>query len=528
MSYKGNVAIIPTGVGGLTTDDPQPLIPTTDLIVANNVILQNNKIEKDKGSRKLNTDAISGGIAAHVDWWPNTVDQRIVAVGKDNKIYRATPPFSSFSEVTSTTQPTVSASPDLSMVTGGQELAGNDKKLFILTGGSPIQVISDDETTRSDISKPASDWSGSNHPYFGIIHRGRLGVLGNANDPHRFAFSSATDHEDFTTSPLQFSVYPGDGERLISGFIFKGNLYLLKFPEGLYVLEDSDSNTSNWYFREIDGSFGGASVSCSVKALDDQLICNNYGTISSLVATQTLGDIKSADLFLLTKTEEFVREELSRLGNFERRIMYYAQRKQAFVSYRSSDSLNNNRICIIDFSKQTPRITWSDKDQPNYFALIKDQFGVPGPSYCADDGFVYLMDQVDRDVGGNAYKGEFQTPHMDFTQGDTAKSEREKQFDFLEVIYEPTGKWNLDVDVFIDTKFIRTLSFSLDGGSELDSMRFDQGKMDAGAPFSTRKSIDASGRRISLKASNPTVGQNFKIVQFRIYYNILGNEQTKR
>ena len=94
----------------------------------------------------------------------------------------------------------------------GKSLSGNAKKLFIFTGSDPVQVIEGTSDVRLNIDAPAADWSGTNQPKFGVVHRNRLVCFGNGNDTHRLYFSDSENHEIFVGGDtLTFSVYPGTG-----------------------------------------------------------------------------------------------------------------------------------------------------------------------------------------------------------------------------------------------------------------------------------------------------------------------------
>ena len=531
MAYEGQIASLKFGFGGIHTDIPQGLIPPTDLIRAINVSVENARIVKEGGSVRWNTSALPSGIKKAIEFWPDESTQRLIVVCKNGKVYKFKD-IENYSEITPelTSTQILNVSSYCTIVCGGNEASGNDRKLFIFTGNSPVQVISGDENTRRDITSGAVDWTGTSHPFFGIIHRNRLFAFGNKNDPHRIYASLGTNHEDFTTTPLQFSIYPGESERLISSFIFKGKLFLLKYPEGIYYLEDEDPSTANWQIPRLGYGFGGASPNCSSPYLDDVIIANNYGSMTSVKSTQEFGNIKTGDIFQMMEAEEFLRDEVSKTGLLERDVIYYGDKKTIFATYRSAGGIKNDRICRIDFRKERPVITWSTKDQANCLFTFKDVEGIPRPFYGADDGYIYAMDRKDFNVGGSSYRSEFQTPHMDFSAIDMTKSEMNKNFQFLELVYEATGNFKLKVDVFIDLKYSETIEFDLNGNSELDTMVLDDddnGMLMPSAQLSQRCPLSGSGRRISFKCYNEGNGESFIVNGLNIYYQDSGQQQLE-
>lgn len=643
MAYSGTKVDLPIGQGGLHTDDPQGLIPATGLILAKNIALYKGLAEREGGSQRWNATAVlPAGVVQFFDYFPVDVIQRLIVVCKNGRVYRFTDAFN-FTEVTpSGSAPiTLNVSQGCFVVAGGQESAGNSKKLFIFTGNDPIQVISADGTTRSNLASPASEWTASNYPRFGLIHRNRLFTFGARSQPHRVYASTATNHEDFTTlaNILTFNVYPGEFEKLHSAWIYKGKHFVSKTPLGLYQLVDDDTDSTNWYYTKLNDDFGSASPLSPVVVQDDTLVANSTGSITSLSASFKLGNLDTSDMLSILRNSLYMRQNTSQSFIDERSGVFYEDKKQVYFTYRSPTGTKPDRLLCIDFSHQKAKVTWSDKDQPNVLGLIKDIRGVKRPFYGSDDGYIYELDREDRvgfvipqpaapvsalgsgsgnlSAGAYTYKitiahdvGEtiassasnsttvvtpavngkieltsipvdtsgkgifrkiyrttaggstyyylgkianntettytdniadsalttsitapsvdttdnylsvFQTPHMDF--GDKGN----KLWDFLEVTFEPTGKWFVYCDVFIDSEFSETIAFKLDQGAVLDEFRLDDDVLQGRLPRSIRKTLNGFGRVISLKFYSSEAYQNFRIQTVGIYFR-KANERQK-
>ena len=742
MSYRGNTASIPLGRGGLHTDDPQLIIPQTNLISAKNIGFSLGLVEKETGSRRWNaTTKLPGPVKAFFDWWPSEGIQRMVAMCGDGKVYRFTDRYT-YSEVTATGPSPVSLQLQIAdqavMASGGCESVNRNRKLFMFTGNDPIQVLSGDGTTRSNIAIPAADWTAGSYPKFGIIHRGSLFAFGNKNAPHTLYRSNPANHEDFVTDIFIDNVYPGDAEGLLSGFIYKGKLFLFKFPKGLYILNDTDPDFTNWRVNKISDSFGAASFFPGIQVLDDAIVANSTGSITSLKATQNLGDVTSGDVLSLLRNESYMREVADQSGFRSRYAYYYEDKKRALFTYKGKTALSNNLILNLDYYQQvTPVVEWTDKDQANMITGVKDIFGVQRPYYGTEEGYLYEMDVPDRvveglpaplDIGGPslftspgnlsngkhkyvftyfdatretdrspvgfltsgggtfldanvntgtdtitvnnhglpngatvrllttgvlpaglstntdyfiinrtnntfklsltsggpaiditaaagggthtvqtqilfefeifdntvagqallglpidptntatgrkiyrkapgssdfklvatvndnttatytdniadaslgavvpeingfhyAYRLEFQTPYMDFAQADVAQSEMNKRFEFLELTYEPTGRWDLSIDVFIDGVFIETITFQTSHGPVLGDFTLDTERLSGRIPRSIRKPLHGIGRRISLKCYNSGYKQNCRNAKLTIYSNASADQQNKQ
>lgn len=527
------------GTMGQYTDAPHSRIPPTAVVRADNATFYNDCVEKDFGSMRWNQSAILPfGVVQGYDFWPDEHTQRVVTVLSDGSVYRFRNP-ASFDLVSAlgTAPVKLKTTRYVTLAQAGAEDVNRQRKLFIFTGTDPVQVITGDGMTRANISRGASDWTGSSHPFKGISFRNFLFAFGNRNNPHGIYASSGGDHEDFTTTPLNFQVFPGEGEFLIDGFVFRNRLYVTKYPTGVYYLVDTDTDRTNWYFAKLSEDFGSGSPHSAINIPDDVLIQNNFGSVTSMKAALIFGDVTTSDLFHQVGIKNFSDGEVIKETANYVQALYYADRKRALFSWRNPGSSTPNRICNFDFKKenQPPRVSWSTKDQPNCLFTIKDSTKVPRACYGAF-GYIYQLDSLNRWVGDTlgltlqqSYAMDVRTPNMDLSspQNPTDGTEN-KIFDFLEIEYLPSGKWDLLVDIFIDGKFSQTVAFDMSSGrSELDSFVLDHSTTAAECPLSTRKPIKGTGKKIQLRFYNSNAGENVQLVKASIYYKPSGQQQLK-
>lgn len=528
--YRGICQTIDFGIGGLHTDDPNTQIPVTDLIRATNISYEGTRVTKAPGSHKFNQTALSAGIVGAYDWFPDPITQRCIAITRDGLVYRmpdgynqsVIPPFAD------TLQTNLQVTNQVTLVAGGAESGTAARKLFILSGSNPIQVIKGDAVTRYNMSMPSADWTGQNQPTAGIIHHGRLWCWGNLNNPHGLYASNPDNHEDFQTfsgASLNFTVYPGEFEGILGCFVFKGRMFIYKYPFGVYYLDDSNSDYTLWQILKYTDNFGIASSHSAITVLNDLIVANAYGSITSYNAVQYYGGFDMADVLQNTRNFAYVRENIAINGNADRHAIYYENKKQAFFAYRSTSGLLNDRILFIDYSGTNPKVAWWDKDQANCLFMRKDVNLIQRPAYGSEDGFIYLMDQEDRDVGGKAYQSDFMTPHMDLGQDQTSitalprqLAEVNKLFDFLELTFNATGKWNLNVDVFIDGKFSETIHFPMSKFRGTNEVMTNIDRTYDGAPLQVRKNLHGTGKRIALRFYNNGLQENFELLRAQIYF----------
>jgi hypothetical protein len=541
MAYNGIIQTIMFGQGGLQTDDPHTQIPPSNLVRAINCSYEGNKLGKAPGAIRFNSSPLSSGVVGACDWWPTDIAQRLIAVTADGNVWRIVDKYtqSLVLNPTDTSTNTLQVNNAVSLVQCGNETGTNPKKLMIFTGNNVPQLISGDATTRTDIPLPALDWltngAGSapsqNQPTAGILHNNRVWAWGNRNNPHQLYASNPLNHGDFQTlnEATFWPVYPGEHQAILGCYVFKGRLFIGKYPFGIYYLDDSDPSYANWVIRKYTDSWGFASSHAGVEALNDLLIANSYGTITSATAVLNYGGFDMADLLVNTRTANYVRDYMNPLGNLSRQGIYYEKKKQVFFSYRSTASTYNDQLLYIDYSnpQQTPKIAWWNHLQPNCLFLRRDVNYVPRPWYGANDGYLYMMDQKNDDVAGNAYTMDIMTPAIDFVQDQQSVmalpgqlGEINKFFDFLELTIECTGKWNLSCDVFLDGKFSRTIQFTQSKLHGTNEFQLNADRTYDGFPFQIRKKLYGRGKRIAFRFYSSGLDQNITLLRGQVYFRI--------
>lgn len=548
MSYAGTTFVIPFGQAGLVTDGAQSNIPSNALIRANNVTFYDSVIQKDYGSRIWNStplpDSVVRGFEMFVD--SGSQQQRVFALCADGQIYKLNNYFTQTKVTPSSISDPASLNTDgyNCMVAGGNEVPGNPKKLFIFDGHNTPQVVTADGVTRRNMTKPAADWTGTNQPIAGMVYRGRMLAWGCPNNPHFLYMSNVSDHEDFTTSLAIniFNVYPGEGDLIVCAQAFRGTLFLFKYPIGLYYLVDMDPSAANWYIAKHSDDFGACSPQSCAITNDNMIVANNYGSLTSMTAALVYGDLLNKDVFYQLYNYRFAQQEVRPDIIKSRSLIYYAAKRQLMSSFQSNIGNKPDRISVLDFRDQStsPKSSWTNKDQPNCLFTIRDNTKVARPFYGASDGNIYQMDSEDRWVGSasdttkqSAYLFEAQTPHMDFGQGNiyspgtgnATLAAMNKLYDFLEIEYEPTGDWDVQIDVFVDGRLIGTYSCNLSARSTLGEMPLNASPIDGRAGFFRRFPLNGTGRVISLRFYNNGLGQNVRLARAIFYYRLSENQQ---
>lgn len=528
--YQGNLAQIPLGTMGLFTDEAPGLIPHNALIRAQNVDFGPGYIQKAPGDIIYNVGYALSPIVALTDYWPNLITQRMFAATSDGKIYR------DFGDRTFTLGVPVKTglgalNISSKFIIAGAETAGREKKVFFFSNGVSLpQVLTGDAATFSAVSLPASEWSSPNFPRLGIVHRNRLwAFMGN-----RYYASTTGNHEDFSGgTSLSGTIGPGDGGDVLSIYVYKGKLIIFKEGDVVYCLNDSDSNTDNWYFLKFGDGFGVAGTHAAAQVLDDLHVGNNTGSVTSYQATQAFGDLQSADIFRAAKVSQFFRDNLSRSGTPFMHAMYYPEKHLAYFTGRTKGGTANNAIICLDLQEpQTPRYHLYTKSAADCLAMRRDAYNVRRPMYGAADGYVYFMDREDRSVGvmsaGAAYTGLFQTPHSDLRHLDPGLAHKNKVFDFLGVTFQEEGNHSLSVDVYIDGKFSQTVTYTMTIDTNYcGAFILGTSKLGVEDEKTRWQPIVGAGRRISFRCYNSGNNQNFKVSQLTVGFQIAAEDATR-
>jgi len=525
VSYQGVTATIPLGQLGLFTDNSPSDLPPNTLIEAKNIILTKGMVQKAPGTLIYNTsNPLDGGIVALQDWWPSTTLQILIALTDAGKIYRDIGDRT-FTSATPINTGLGAVTPNSKFIEGGNETALREKKLFLFTNGlNQLKVLVADGLSFANISAPATDWVTPNFPRVGVAHRNRLWAFMG----QRAYASNTGDHENFTSSFLTQSIFPGEGGDILGSTAFKGRLFAFKEGNFVYYLDDENADSALWFWRKLSNNFGLAAPNAFLDALNDLLAGNSSGTVTSYSATDAFGDIESADIFRAANMEQYLRANLSVNGINQMHALYYESKKLAFFTYRSTYKTTNDMLVVLDMNSQAPRVTFWQKGTPQCLAQRRDINGIPKPIYGDASGYVNIMDYEDRLEGATAYEGAFRTAYTDFRFKDERFVSMQKHFDFLWLEYVEEGPHSISVDVFIDGRFVETFTMPMNiEGTYLDAFLLDADRLSERTTQSDPHPLHGSGRRISFRFYNSGTNQSFQIASITVGFRPGSDGATK-
>lgn len=636
MAYKGFIVELPIGTDGFTGTKNLSQTQPTQLIQATGIDYAEGSMRKEGGSTKYNSSVITGTpkILSGYDWNPSASVQRMIVYTSAGKLLKDT----GGGDFTVELKASLNTSAFGMFTEAGKEQASNNRKLFFLNGVNPVQVLSGDSATTTDIgatgvtaptaptvalagagagnldtgvvytykitfinangeteagtisaditptggdgqvsltaipvsphssvtsrkiyrtdgggstykllttvsdnttttftdniadgslgaTAPAtnsagtqpSDWSGTNQPTVGANHEGRFWGAGNANDPHRFYYSTTSDHEDITGS---IPIHAGEGEKIVAAASFKGFLIIWKFPLGVYAIDTTAVAEADWKVVRLNMSTGGVSSLCAVPVDDDILFLDNSGNFQLLSAVQEFGDVSARNLSKTSDMDVWVRDnlDLSKLNKCQ--AIWYPKKRQARFALTQTGSSNNDIQVIVDFNRpnfqrfhfsvQNECVSiWTRKESDNTFLpIVGDAVG-----------FIRKLDQAARTKDTNTgYEGKFQTTHDDFGWFDKSLAVKRKRGQFLELVVEPKGSHNVDVDVIWDGSYEDTYQFDMgEVGVGLGVFVLNTDVLGGADIVNRKKRITGSGKRFSIICKNDTNAQDFNISKFLLY-----------
>lgn len=534
MAYKGFTVGLPVGQNGFSGTANQSQALPGHLLFTDGAELRAGVILKEGGAEKVNDVALESGadVVSGFSWAPEPGTQHDIVFLSNGTVLRdaGTGAFAT----SLATGLNNSREPPPYFSTGGGETVSADRKLFMCSATNQMQVVVADGTTMDPIGDPAADWSAT-FPTFAVQHNLRMFAGGNASDPHRLYYSQTDDHEDYVnTGSGTLAIFPGEGEKIVGAFSFRGALIVWKYPTGIYVVSTPDNTPANWSVKKLSTAVGTLSPHTIVPIENDVFYMDRAGNIHALSATQEFGDVRTSIVSQEADLDEFFRTQVNR-SELQRAVgRWYPARRQVWFAVPLGAGSDNDLRLIgevrIDPAMQARSARWfmSRRDIAISLWMSPDAGGTDRPRIGDDAGFVWQLDTEARNKDGAAYSMVFQTANTDLSFANPDFANKNKNFEFLELVSEPSGDFPLDVEVYIDDVLTETVIFNTGGGGvPLGQFELDTDELGSVITKSDRQRITGSGRRIKLIVSNENEDQSVLIAAIRVSFSI-GDESTGR
>lgn len=517
------MAIVPIVLAerGLTGENDPYRIKTGDLTLAQNMSFGvGNLAEKEGGSAKVNAVAIAGGpiLRCGFDWWATPLLQRRIVACSDGTVQRDAM-TGTFASIGSGRVDAVTH-----MIEAGLEAAGRNRLLLLNNGSDATAVISGDAVALTGLLHAPADWTGTHQPRFMIPFRSVLIGAGNDNNPYMLYASLSTDHTDYTSAGTwSLPIYPGEGQKLVGAVTAFARLYLFKYPAGIYSLNDSASAVSGWFAQPVSRQYGSAPTPHAMAQIDEAVVAFVSNTGSVIMMQETLGSLTGVaftDLSRVLNLRQLIRDnfELSRLQYVQMR--WYDEKKQLHIVYPAKGGTLENRRLVIDFNEDRTRVEISTKDVNESLWMEIDSSSIPRPVSGDNAGFMWKMDQVNRNVNGVAYTYGLTTAPTDFSDLDPSYMGW-KNLSRLHLEFQATGAFPCSIQVLVDGINKGTYSFDLSGAGS--ALPFDLPGI-LGSPTLKRiwHDIAGAGQYVSLVITESGLNTNPRLSRAWIEFDLVG------
>jgi hypothetical protein len=345
------------------------------------------------------------------------------------------------------------------------------------------------------------EWSGTNWPSVGCLHAGRLWAAGNLNDPHALYASTPYDHENFVSfGSARLPVFPGEGQYIV-GLLSLGSLLIVwKYPVGIYTVDTSNLDVGQWRIDSLTTAYGGLNGVTQVQTHNDVLFLDPEGELHFLSAIQEYTSLRGESLSRAAQVDALFRSLADSGGLIYAKLLYYARKREAHLSFRRTGETVNGARFVIDFNQPNrPRFRYSDRDicQALWIRLEKTVGQQQQRLIIGDNaGNVDILDEPTTSKNAAGYTSRFQTMWNDLGLPNT-----DKNSDFLELHLNPAGQDPVRVRVLWDSQ------------ATLDTTIAQPALADPTHVRTYRLRAPGGGRRMSLEIEQTAAGANFSVAR---------------
>jgi len=520
MGYRGETYFIQCNNGGLNHNANIDAIPTTDIVhPSRNISLHENGYRKRPGTAHQYGAAMSDtprGMGVY-DFMLENQNQHIVTAWKDGKVYRD----------------------DTNTIKTGMSTTNHfcftrfENELYIVDGETTMQTWNGVAASTSNVTTPAADWTGSNHPSQIIKHgRGateRLWALGCQDDPRRIYGSAEKDGQTWTTGVFTMQIDTNDGFGIVGGIEF-GDRLVLFGKEQAFLLDDEDASQANWGYEGAQWYGGVAHWRLLTRTPNDIVAMMEDGNIYSASAAQEYGDYKLASLTKPANIDRWIADyiDLAYINDFYSIYDPVMRTVLFFVVRKGQTTIDTAMAYYID---RPPEIAWTifsnQTSDSGYSASAGGLVRVGAGNYkiYTQDysGWLWRLGEVTRSDNALGYYGGAKFPNMTL-------EEPRKTKDFKRGIVgtEAKGAYDLQCVSIVDGRIKTTQTVSLAGTNDT---------FGAGTVFGTAKwggtviinsmfEIRDKGLRTQTELYNSNAGEDFFISSLSYDYKKLGRRPS--
>ena len=229
---------------------------------------------------------------------------------------------------------------------------------------------------------------------------------------------------------------------------------------------------------------------------EDIVFVDRTGEVRSISGVSEDADVGTISLSDVNSMSNWIRDNLYIPSNTKWRMVYYETKRELHIACSSNRlSINDYRL-VIDFNNQAPMFRYSSRDVCNSL-FTREVDGIPELMATDNLGNIWRLDQDDRNKGGLGYTAKLQIPYLDLGAPNVTKNGS-----FLEIAYEPTGDYDLVIDVLWDGAYYDTYTVNLSAPNTVVPGRMISRRL---------VEIGGSGYRFSAILRNGNADEDFKL-----------------
>uniref|UniRef100_A0A6M3L5R2 Uncharacterized protein n=1 Tax=viral metagenome TaxID=1070528 RepID=A0A6M3L5R2_9ZZZZ len=523
MSYIGKTFSIPCNRGGLTANPNIDMIEPTDMIYpTRNINLHENGRKKRGGTTSL----LATGYGTVVTGTPAITGMYdFMLIGGTRTLVVAADDGSVYSGFATTIHTGASTTTFFDFETFEDEL--------YIVDGNTVPVKWTGTGNVAALTDIPSDWTGTNFPSWIAKHgRGaseRLWAGGCPSTPNTVYASVNGDGDDFSDANVTtIQIETGDGFGIVGAEEYGDRLVCFGKRKN-YIIDDLDTNVSNWGYDAAQWEGGAASNRLICKTPNDIIAMMEDGEVYSVTAAQTYGDYKAASLTRPAFMHRWIKEycNLAYFNNFHMVFDPVLRAIKIFIIRNGQSAVDTALVYFIDRpAKEAWMVHDNQSSTSGYSAsascIYRKSAGVHKVYTGGYVGDIWELETANQNDDGVAFYGGFKTGHMPF---DNPRIEKRYKHGFL--ITRPEGDYTLAVDWWVDGVQQTQRTVSLAGiGENLDAFVLGTSVLGGDDVIDTKFELGKKGKRVQLEVKSTTVNEDFYVSHMLIDHKELGAEPT--
>ena len=331
-----------------------------------------------------------------------------------------------------------------------------DGEVYFTNGSDDPEKWDGSSATSSTMTDIPSDWTTGTCPKQFIKHgRGnseRMWAVGCRDTPYTVYASVNGDGDDFSDANVTtINIDTGDGYGIVGAVEFGDRLFCFGKQKS-YVIDDLDTNTSNWGYDAAQWDGGVAHCRLITETPNDVICMMDNGEIYSVTAAENYGDYKFASFTRKSFMHEWIKEniDLTAINSFH---SHYDKKLRAYRLFVVRNGQTAVDTCLTYYIERGVEDGWMIEDNLNNdsgfdavcSAEVLESTGTY-QFYTGDyNGFLWKLNQSGNTDDSSYYTGQFKTSPTALEGVRT-----NKHFKRGWLVVEPQGTETINVKVWVD------------------------------------------------------------------------------